>query len=133
MRVRWRPASRPAPLIHMSDASRERAGLGLPDGVLACLFDLDGVITQTAKVHAQAWKEMFDAFMRQRSERTGEPFVPFDVHDDYDRYVDGKPRADGVRSFLQSRGIELPEGGPDDPPDAVTVNGLGNRKNEIVQ
>jgi beta-phosphoglucomutase family hydrolase len=106
---------------------------GLPDAVRACLFDLDGVITQTATVHAKAWKEMFDEFLRRRAEQTGEPFVPFDVHDDYDRYVDGLPRADGVRTFLRSRGIELPEGDPDDPPDADTVNGLGNRKNEIVQ
>src|SRR5204862_5050751 len=82
---------------------------------------------------AKAWKEMFDAFLRERAEGSGEAFVPFDIHDDYDRYVDGLPRADGVRTFLRSRGIELPEGTPDDPPDAVTVNGLGNRKNEIVQ
>jgi beta-phosphoglucomutase family hydrolase len=107
--------------------------LGLPDAVRACLFDLDGVITRTATVHAKAWKEMFDEFLRRRAERTGEPFVPFDVHNDYDRYVDGLPRADGVRSFLRSRRIELPDGDPDDPPDADTVNGLGNRKNEIVQ
>src|SRR3954453_3424134 len=103
---------------------------GLPDGVRACLFDLDGVITQTAKVHAAAWKEMFDAYLRQRD---GDGFPPFDLHDDYDRYVDGRPRADGVRTFLRSRGIELPEGDPDDPPTAESVNGLGNRKNEVVQ
>jgi beta-phosphoglucomutase family hydrolase len=104
--------------------------LGLPEAVRACLFDLDGVITQTAKVHAAAWKEMFDAFLHQRG---GDGFTPFDLHDDYDRYVDGLPRADGVRTFLRSRGIELPEGDPDDPPTAETVNGLGNRKNEVVQ
>jgi beta-phosphoglucomutase family hydrolase len=103
---------------------------GLPDGVRACLFDLDGVITQTAKVHAAAWKEMFDAFLR---ERDGDAFTPFDIHGDYDRYVDGLPRADGVRTFLRSRGIDLPEGDADDPPTAETVNGLGNRKNDIVQ
>ena len=107
-------------------------GLGLPDGVRACLFDLDGVITRTAVVHARAWKEMFDAYLRERSEQTGEPFVPFDPRADYDRYVDGKKRADGTRSFLASRGIELPEGYPDDDPGAATINGLGNRKNEIV-
>jgi beta-phosphoglucomutase family hydrolase len=107
-------------------------GLGLPDGVRACLFDLDGVITRTAVVHAKAWKEMFDAYLRERSQQTGEPFVPFDPREDYDRYVDGKKRADGTRAFLASRGIELPEGGPDDDPGAATVNGLGNRKNEIV-
>jgi beta-phosphoglucomutase family hydrolase len=104
---------------------------GLPDGVRTCLFDLDGVLTQTAKVHAAAWKEMFDVYLRRRTERTGEPFNEF-TPEDYDAYVDGKPRYDGVRSFLQSRGIELPEGTPADPPDAETVHGLGNRKNELV-
>ncbi|NHC14187.1 beta-phosphoglucomutase family hydrolase [Motilibacter sp. E257] len=99
----------------------------------ACLFDLDGVLTQTAKVHAAAWKETFDAYLRDRAERTGEAFVPFDAADDYDEYVDGKPRADGTASFLASRGIELPAGSPGDPPDAETVNGLSNRKNEVVQ
>jgi len=107
-------------------------GLGLPSGIRACLFDLDGVLTQTARVHAQAWKEMFDAFLRRHSERTGEPFVPFDPVADYSAYVDGKPRYDGVRSFLTSRNIELPEGDPSDPPTAETVCGLGNRKNELV-
>jgi beta-phosphoglucomutase family hydrolase len=106
--------------------------LGLPDNVQACLFDLDGVLTQTAKVHAAAWKQMFDTYLRARATAEGEPFVPFDSHADYDEYVDGKPRGDGVRSFLASRGIELPEGAPDDPPDAETVGGLGNRKNELV-
>jgi beta-phosphoglucomutase family hydrolase len=106
--------------------------LGLPDGIRAGLFDLDGVLTKTATVHAAAWKEMFDDFLRARAAGTGEPFVPFDRHGDYDRYVDGKPRADGVRSFLSSRGINLPEGSRDDPPSAATINGLGNRKNELV-
>jgi beta-phosphoglucomutase family hydrolase len=106
--------------------------LGLPDGVQACLFDLDGVLTQTAKVHAAAWKQMFDDYLRGRAERTGEDFVPFDAGHDYDEYVDGKPRYDGVRSFLESRGIELPDGTPEDPPSAETVDGLGNRKNELV-
>jgi beta-phosphoglucomutase family hydrolase len=100
--------------------------LGLPDGVRACLFDLDGVLTRTAVVHAAAWKQMFDDFLRQRA---GDGFRPFDAVADYDEYVDGLPRADGVRTFLASRGIELPEGEDDDPPDAVTVHGLGNRKN----
>ena len=106
--------------------------LGLPNGVRACLFDLDGVLTKTATVHAAAWKQMFDAYLRERAERTGEEFVPFDPKTDYGEYVDGKPRADGVRSFLQSRGIELPEGNPDDPPGAETIHGLGNRKNELL-
>ncbi|MGX1479611.1 UNVERIFIED_CONTAM: beta-phosphoglucomutase family hydrolase [Streptomyces canus] len=102
--------------------------LGLPAEIKACLFDLDGVVTRTAVVHAAAWKEMFDAFLR---EREGEDFRPFDDHD-YDEYVDGLPRADGVRTFLASRGIELPDGNPDDPPGAETVHGLGNRKNTLV-
>jgi beta-phosphoglucomutase family hydrolase len=106
--------------------------LGLPDGTRGCLFDLDGVLTKTAVVHNAAWKEMFDAYLQERSRRTGEPFVPFDPGRDYDEYVDGKPRADGTRSFLASRGIELPEGSDDDPPSAETIHGLGTRKNEIV-
>jgi beta-phosphoglucomutase family hydrolase len=106
--------------------------LGLPDGIRACLFDLDGVLTQTAVVHAAAWKEMFDAYLQERAERLGEPFVPFDAAEDYRLYVDGMPRADGVRSFLVSRRITLPEGAGEDPPGAETVQGLGNRKNELV-
>jgi beta-phosphoglucomutase family hydrolase len=106
--------------------------LGLPNGVRACLFDLDGVITKTAVIHSAAWKQMFDDYLRQRSEKTGEQQPPFDETSDYGQYVDGKPRSDGVRSFLSSRGIELPDGDPDDPPDAETVAGLGNRKNELV-
>jgi beta-phosphoglucomutase family hydrolase len=106
--------------------------LGLPEGIRGCLFDLDGVLTQTAKVHDAAWKQMFDEFLRERAEKSGQPFTPFDPGQDYDEYVDGKPRADGTRSFLASRGITLPEGDPDDPPDAQTVNGLGNRKNVLL-
>ena len=106
--------------------------LGLPDGVNTCLFDLDGVLTQTAKVHAAAWKRMFDEYLRRRAQRTGDELVPFDERGDYDAYVDGKPRYEGVQSFLESRGIDLPRGEPTDPPDAETVDGLGNRKNEIV-
>jgi len=106
--------------------------LGLPQDVRACLFDLDGVLTETAKVHAAAWKEMFDRFLRGRTEHSGEKFVAFDSVEDYDEYVDGKPRYEGVRSFLESRGINLPEGEKSDAPDAETMDGLGNRKNEIV-
>jgi beta-phosphoglucomutase family hydrolase len=107
--------------------------LGLPDSVHACLFDLDGVLTDTASVHTQAWKAMFDDFLRKRADEKGEEFVPFDPDKDYRKYVDGKPREDGVRSFLESRGIELPEGDADDPPDADTVHGLGTRKNDAFQ
>jgi beta-phosphoglucomutase family hydrolase len=106
--------------------------LGLPDGITACLFDLDGVLTQTAKVHAKAWKQMFDEYLKGRAEAGGEQFVPFDPVEDYDEYVDGKPRYEGVQSFLSARGIELPRGDPSDSPDKETVDGLGNRKNEIV-
>jgi beta-phosphoglucomutase family hydrolase len=106
--------------------------LGLPDEIHALLFDLDGVLTQTAKVHAAAWKQTFDEYLKRRAQERGEQFVPFDEHADYDEYVDGKPRNDGVRSFLKSRGIELPEGSEDDPPDAETIHGIGNRKNELV-
>ena len=105
---------------------------GLPDGVTACLFDMDGVVTQTAVVHAAAWKEMFDEFLRDHAKRTGTEFVPFDPHTDYDAFVDGKPRLDGTRAFLASRGIDLPEGTPDDPPGTATVYGLSNRKNALV-
>jgi beta-phosphoglucomutase family hydrolase len=106
--------------------------LGLPDGVRACLFDLDGVLTETAKVHAAAWKEMFDGYLRERAEHSGEEFVAFDPVEDYDEYVDGKPRYEGVSSFLDSRGIELPQGEKSDANDTQTIDGLGNRKNEIV-
>lgn len=104
----------------------------LPNGILACLFDLDGVLTQTAKIHAVAWKTMFDGFLLERSRRTGEPFVPFEIATDYAMYVDGKLRPDGVRSFLASRGIVVPEGAVADPPTVDTVHGLGTRKNDLV-
>ena len=107
--------------------------LGLPDGVRACLFDLDGVLTDTASVHQKAWKALFDAYLSERAQHTGEPFVPFDIQADYQKYVDGKKREDGVRSFLASRDIEVSEGDPDDDPSAETVHGLGNRKNEFFQ
>ncbi|MFC0115541.1 HAD family hydrolase [Kibdelosporangium aridum] len=100
--------------------------IGLPDSIKALLFDLDGVLTGTAELHKQAWKRTFDAFLAGR-----EGQLPF-TEQDYLDYVDGRPRADGVRTFLASRGIQLPEGGPDDPPSAETVNGVGNRKNELL-
>lgn len=101
--------------------------LGLPGHVAACLFDLDGVLTRTATVHRAAWRETFDGFLRSR----GGPARPFQ-DEDYNRYVDGRPRADGVRCFLTSRGITLPDGAPDDPPGRDTVSGIGNRKNQIL-
>ena len=98
----------------------------------AVLFDLDGVLTATAKIHAACWKRMFDEFLRDRCQRTGEPFRAFDVESDYKVYVDGKPRVGGVRSFLESRDIHLPPGGPDDSPRRETLHGLGNRKSAMV-
>jgi beta-phosphoglucomutase family hydrolase len=97
--------------------------LGLPDGIQALLFDLDGVLSQTAKVHAAAWKQMFDEYLKDKAQREGGEFVPFDAHDDYDEFVDGLPREDGVRSFLKSRGIQ---------PDDKTVKDLSERKNALV-
>ncbi|MEN3264731.1 beta-phosphoglucomutase family hydrolase [Pseudonocardia sp.] len=107
--------------------------LGLPDGTRACLFDLDGVLTDTASVHAAAWKQMFDDYLRARAERNGTPFREFDVKADYGPYVDGKPRLEGTDAFLRSRGIVLPAGGPGDAPDAETVYALATRKNDLVQ
>lgn len=98
----------------------------------AVLLDLDGVITDTASVHARSWKRMFDEYLRERSSRSGEPFRPFDIATDYKLHVDGKPRFDGVRDFLKSRAIDLPEGTSGDPPLHETVCGLGNRKNDLV-
>ncbi|MEV7022225.1 beta-phosphoglucomutase family hydrolase [Kitasatospora sp. NPDC093558] len=106
--------------------------LGLPDDIRAFLFDLDGVLTQTAVVHAAAWKDTFDTFLRAEAARTGGQFVPFDAVTDYDAYVDGRPRLDGTRSFLRSRGIDLPEGTDDDPPNARTVHGISVAKNDTV-
>lgn len=97
----------------------------------AAVFDLDGVVTRTASLHAAAWKELFDDFLQKRAARTGVPFEPFDAQTDYLRYVDGKPRKEGIRSFLESRNIVLKEGTAEDPPDRETISGLGNRKNAI--
>ena len=107
--------------------------LGLPDAITAWLFDMDGVITQTAKVHDAAWKEMFDEFLRSWSAEHNVPFVPFDPVGDYDEYVDGKPRLEGTSSFLESRGIHLSVGEESDPSGAQTLWGLSNKKNDLVQ
>ncbi len=106
--------------------------LGLPDKIRGCLFDLDGVLTQTATVHDAAWQEMFDDFLQRRAQATGETYVPFDPVRDYDDYVDGKPREEGTKSFLASRGIHLPAGHADDPPGTPTIYGLSNAKNQIL-
>jgi len=105
---------------------------GVPDQIRACLFDLDGVLTQTAAVHARAWQQVFDQFLQRRAASSGGTFTPFDPVSDYDRYVDGRSRADGVRTFLHARGITLPEGSPADAAGADTVRGLGNAKNELL-
>jgi beta-phosphoglucomutase family hydrolase len=105
---------------------------GLPSSVRACLFDLDGVLTPTATVHAKAWKTVFDSYLEDRARHTGTPFTPFGV-EDYERYVDGKPRAYGARAFLASRNIRLPEGTPDDPPGSETVSGLAKAKDDAFE
>lgn len=104
-----------------------------PPEIRACLFDMDGVLTNTAKVHSEAWKEMFDEYLQQRAKADGTESVPFDIATDYVKYVDGKLRQDGVRSFLESRGISIPEGNTDDSADKETIHGLGTRKNNRVQ
>ena len=104
----------------------------IPQKFDAVLFDMDGVLTATAKVHAANWKKMFDNFLKKRAAETGEPFIPFEIKTDYKLYVDGKLRDEGVKTFLESRSIKLPLGEVDDPPDSETVLGLGNRKNELV-
>lgn len=107
--------------------------LRLPRRISACLFDMDGVLTRTAELHAAAWKQMFDEYLSRRAASEGGEFVAFDEVKDYDNFVDGRPRLEGTRQFLQSRGIELPEGIPDDPPGTETVYGLSNQKNQLVQ
>jgi HAD superfamily hydrolase (TIGR01509 family) len=130
-RARPRPGSGGAALARGPGAAVASA-IGLPGRVQACLFDLDGVLTETAKVHAMAWKEMFDACLRAHACQVGGPFAASGPASDYDACVDGKPRADGTRSLPGSHGIMLPEGGPDDPPGAETVRGLGGWKNRVV-
>jgi beta-phosphoglucomutase family hydrolase len=105
--------------------------LGLPPGIVAGLFDLDGVLTGTARLHALAWTRMFNDFLQAQAQRSGQPYRAFEPSD-YSSYVDGRPRADGVRVFLASRGITLPEGCPDDPPERETVAGLAARKNALL-
>jgi HAD superfamily hydrolase (TIGR01509 family) len=106
--------------------------LGLPTEVVACVFNLDGVLIGSAAIHAEAWRETFDEFIARRIERSGEPIPTFDPHVDYPRHIHARPRLDGVREFLASRGISLPDGSPSDPPGAETVHGLANRKAEAL-
>lgn len=100
--------------------------------MLGCLFDLDGVLTRTAELHAAAWKATFDQYLRSRAAARGTQYTPFDAVGDYDQYVDGKPRSEGVRTFLASRGIALPDGSPSDPAEAETILRLANRKNRLA-
>jgi beta-phosphoglucomutase family hydrolase len=117
----------------MPEPSRSATPPGLPAPITACLFDLDGVLTRTADIHARAWKATFDEFLRERAQRTGEEFHEFRLPQDYDEYVDGKPRTEGVRSFLESRRITLPEHSPPDQPDVESLESVGDRKNERVE
>jgi HAD superfamily hydrolase (TIGR01509 family) len=121
-------------LLHWIAApSTARRMLGLPNEVTACVFDLDGVLTTSATVHAEAWTDTFDPFLLERSEHGYRPFVPFDPRHDYEDHIAGRPRLDGVRAFLASRGISLPEGSPGDAPGTETVYGLANRKNDRLR
>ncbi|HET9170763.1 MAG TPA: beta-phosphoglucomutase family hydrolase [Actinospica sp.] len=110
------------------DVSDPAAALGLAPGTRGCLFDLDGVLTATAKIHAEAWKKTFDTFLAAYDRRTGRQDAPFDKAADYENYVDGKTREDGIRSFLASRGIEIPDGGAEDAPGTESVHGIGEAK-----
>jgi beta-phosphoglucomutase-like phosphatase (HAD superfamily) len=123
-----------SPLLHwLDEPAGTRKLLGLPDGVSACVFDLDSVLTTSTTVHIAAWADAFDSFLLARAARQREPFIPFDRDGDYQAYVSERPRLDGVRAFLASRGIRLPEGAPHDPPEAETVRGLANRKMQALQ
>ena len=123
-----------SPLIRWLGGPRiSRRVLGLPDRVTACVFDLDGVLTTSEQVHVAAWAEALDGFLFERAERRREEFAPFDRGHDYELWVAGRPRVEGLRAFLGSRGIDLPEGDPGDPPGAETVQGLANRKNALLQ
>jgi HAD superfamily hydrolase (TIGR01509 family) len=119
--------------LHLARHGDAKRLLGLPALVEACIFNLDGVLIGSATLHAAAWRETFDEFIWARVERTRGRFAPFDPHFEYARYLHGKPRLEGVRAFLASRGISLPEGAPGDPPGAESVHGLANRKNEVLR
>jgi alpha,alpha-trehalase len=130
LRQVMRRAPCPVLVVRVAGAAAEPPAPRPFDDLDAVIFDMDGVVTETATVHAAAWKQLFDEYLLEHSRRTGDPFVPFDDRRDYLRYVDGKNRYDGVASFLASRRISLPRGDAGDPPDANTVCALGNRKDE---
>ena len=121
-------------ILHwLAAPSLTRRMLGLPDGVIACVFDLDGVLTTSATTHAAAWAETFDPFLLERAERSHRQFIPFDPRREYQDFIAGRPRLDGVRAFLGSRGIGLPEGSSNDPAGSESMHGLANRKNQVLQ
>ncbi len=122
-----------ARLVHLTPGHDERRLLGLPSGVAACVFDLEGVLVGSVALHVAAWSQVFDEFAASHVHRTGESIVHFDPERDYVRYLDGRPRLDGVRAFLGSRGIALAEGALDDQPGTETVHGLANRKNGLLR
>ena len=122
---------RPAPWLSPVPVTNRM--LGLPEGVGACLFDLDGVLTDSGRLHALAWASVFDAFLLSMSERAGWSFIPFDTAADYRAYVDGRPRLEGVHAFLDSRGIRIPEGRPGDPAGSETAYGLAAQKSALVR
>jgi HAD superfamily hydrolase (TIGR01509 family) len=133
LRARARERGEGARFLHLEPRSDARRLLALPAGVRACVFNLDGVLIPSARLHAAAWRQTFDEFVWARTERTGGRFAPFNPLTDYPALLHGRPRLDGVRAFLESRGIRLPEGSPDDEPGAETVPGLANRKNESLR
>jgi beta-phosphoglucomutase family hydrolase len=119
--------------LHLTPRRDAKRLLGLPAHLEACVFNLDGVLIESATLHAAAWQRTFDEFIWERIERTKGQFPPFDPRADYARYLHGRPRLDGVRAFLASRGISLAEGAADDRPGLETVHGLANRKNEVLR
>ncbi len=122
-----------AEFVRLLPRSDARLLLGLPPVVAACVFNLDGVLTASAEVHARAWSETFEEFITRRTEETGGRFAPFNTREDYRRHMHGKPRLEGVHAFLASRGVSLPEGDPADPPGTETVHGLANRKTQVLR
>lgn len=127
MQIQQNQSEQPKEPMHESPGVEHTAVID-PQYFDAILFDLDGVVTRTAAVHAAAWKQVFDTYLDKRTKDSGETFQPFDIAADYQRYVDGKPRSEGIRSFLAARAITLPEGQPNDSPECETVSGLGNAK-----
>jgi HAD superfamily hydrolase (TIGR01509 family) len=125
--------TRASPAPWLSPVPVTNAMLGLPAGAHACLFDVEGVLTDSGRLHALAWGEVFDHFLVHVAERTRWPFIPFDRRSDYDAYVDGRPRLEGIHLFLASRGIQIPEGRPGDPVDAGTAHGLARRKGQVLE